>query len=1044
MTATLTGGGTGKVTFIEVRSGTVLGTSSLTGAQAQFSTLYLGTGTNELEAVYTGDTTHFESTSNRVTQIVNANTAVGLLQSINPYGGGQSTVSADFNGDGIPDVAVFSGQYGATPYSVAVWLDGAFGTAIFSPLGTLVPATRIAVGDFNGDGKPDLAFGTGAPYSTTRQLFVITGKGDGTFNTPVEVMSHAIPYSNASTFLLIGDFNGDGKADIFNPPYMLLGNGDGTFQPVMDLTPAGDVTNSAFYQGAAIGDFNGDGITDFAYISDLGPIVSVELGTGSGTFQSPVSYTFATAPTFLLAGDFNGDGNLDLAASFTPQGANQTVAVLLGKGDGTFPTTVVSTTAPPPPCNSCTQFFTAHPVALDFNGDGKLDLFGVDGAVLSLGNGDGTFQPPINYGSGLALDVAVGDFNGDGRPDVAMANGFYFGASAVPALAATVTNNGRFVQGGTASYTVTLTNSGDAAATQLSNGISGFTFPLTSGGITATGIDPATGWTCTTQQNPPLCYNSNSLASGASFPPVTVHVSIAANATSPQQVVLSAFLWDAPLIPPVTDVIPIQIQPAVLQISKTHTGSFAQGSNGIYTITVSNGLSATGPTSGTVTMTETVPTGMTLVSMGGSGWDCSAGITCTRSDSLAVGANYPAITVTVAVAANAPSSLVNSASASGGASPVSATASDTTTILRGQGISFAPLPDVPVGTAPFTVSASASSGQTVAFTSTTSAVCTVSGITVTILISGGCSIVASQPGNGVYGPAAPVTQSFTVYFSDVASIDNDYAAINAMAQHGITSGCGNNGFCPNDNVRRDEMAIFIVRAIYGNDNFTYTTTPYFTDVAPGAFGFKWIQKLKDLGITSGCTATTYCPADTVARDEMAVFIIRARLGVSIAGPSPTFTYPSAPYFTDATVDTEFAFPWIQRMKLENITSGCTATTYCGTDPVTRGEMAIFIMRGAFNQFLPAGTPVISQISPATLALGASGTFTITGTNTNFSQATTTLSAIPGVTIGAITVTSPTTMTVELTAAANAVAQPYSILAITGTEEDVLPNGLTLQ
>ena len=165
---------------------------------------------------------------------------------------------------------------------------------------------------------------------------------------------------------------------------------------------------------------------------------------------------------------------------------------------------------------------------------------------------------------------------------------------------------------------------------------------------------------------------------------------------------------------------------------------------------------------------------------------------------------------------------------------------------------------------------------------------------------------------------------------------------------------------------------------------------------------------------------------------MAVFIIRARLGVGIAGPGPTFTYPSTPYFTDATAGSEFAFPWIQRMKLESITSGCTATTYCPTDPVTRGEMAIFIMRGAFNQFLPAGTPVITSISPSTLPVGTSGTYTITGTNTNFVQGTTQLSPIPGVTIGTITVNSATSMTVQLTAAPNAVAQPYSILAITGT------------
>jgi len=361
-----------------------------------------------------------------------------------------------------------------------------------------------------------------------------------------------------------------------------------------------------------------------------------------------------------------------------------------------------------------------------------------------------------------------------------------------------------------------------------------------------------------------------------------------------------------------------------------------------------------------------------------------------------------------------------------------------------QTITFGGLPNVALNATPFTVHATASSGYAVSFASNTPVVCTVSGTTVTIVAGGGCSVTASQAGDTTYAPAQPVTQKFTVFFGDVASDDFDYAAINAMAQYGITNGCGANDFCPNLNVTRDEMAIFVVRAVFGNDNFTYNPTPYFTDVSPSTFGFKWIQKLKDLGITSGCTATTYCPGEVVTRDQAAVFIERARLGIGIAGPDPTFTYPGTPYFTDATAANEFAFPWIQRMKMDGITNGCTTTTYCPTDAVTRGEMAIFIMRGAFNQFLPAGTPVISSISPSTLAVGGSGTFTITGVNTNFVQGTTVLSPIPGVTIGTITVNSATSLTVQLSAAANAVAQPYSVLAITGSEQAVLPNGLVVQ
>jgi hypothetical protein len=363
--------------------------------------------------------------------------------------------------------------------------------------------------------------------------------------------------------------------------------------------------------------------------------------------------------------------------------------------------------------------------------------------------------------------------------------------------------------------------------------------------------------------------------------------------------------------------------------------------------------------------------------------------------------------------------------------------------LVNQAIAFTPPPNVTVTTLPFSLSATSDSGLAVSFSSNTPGVCTVSGSTVTVVAGGGCSITASQAGNAAYAAAAPVTVTFTVLFTDVASTDYYYAAIIALAQHGITAGCGNNGYCPQQNVTRDEMAIFMVRAVFGGDNFTYSTTPYFTDVQPTTFGFKWIQKLKELGITSGCGTGIYCPTQVVTRDQMAVFIERIRLGVSLAGSSSNFTYPTTPLFTDTASD--FAFPWIQRLKQDGITGGCGGgTTYCPGSAVIRGDMAIFIMRGAFNRFLPAGTPVIGQISPSALALGTSGTFTITGANTSFVQGTTQLGPIPGVTIGTITVTSATSLTVQLTAAANAVAQPYSILATTGSEQDVLPNGLVLQ
>jgi hypothetical protein len=216
--------------------------------------------------------------------------------------------------------------------------------------------------------------------------------------------------------------------------------------------------------------------------------------------------------------------------------------------------------------------------------------------------------------------------------------------------------------------------------------------------------------------------------------------------------------------------LPQQLEP-LLSITSSHTGKFMQGQmNAIYTITVLN--SGPGPTVGVVTVTDTLPVGLTLVSMAGPpGWSCTGAI-CTRSDALAAGANYPAITATVNVALNAPALVTNQVGVSGGGA-TDATGSDPTTIteLTPQTITFGFLFNVTFGVTPFAMSATASSGLAVSFVSTTTSVCTVSGSTVTIVAPGTCSITASQAGNANYAAATSVTQTFTVQMSQTITFD---------------------------------------------------------------------------------------------------------------------------------------------------------------------------------------------------------------------------------------------------------------------------------
>ncbi|MBL8175542.1 MAG: S-layer homology domain-containing protein [Bryobacterales bacterium] len=163
--------------------------------------------------------------------------------------------------------------------------------------------------------------------------------------------------------------------------------------------------------------------------------------------------------------------------------------------------------------------------------------------------------------------------------------------------------------------------------------------------------------------------------------------------------------------------------------------------------------------------------------------------------------------------------------------------------------------------------------------------------------------------------------------------------INLLKFNNVTPGCGATGYCPEDPMLRTEMAAFVIRALFG-ETFSYTQAPYFTDVSVAHPYFKYIQKMRDLGITVGCTETSYCPDGQVSRGQMAAFLVRARLNVTQGTPFP---HAPAAYFTDVA-STHLFFPFVQKMKELGITSGCTATAYCPDQPVTRGQMSVFVNR----------------------------------------------------------------------------------------------------
>ena len=616
---------TGTVDFYDGE--TYLGSGAVSNNQASYQGARLPAGLRHVRAVYTGNNgaqgfSASVTNSLRVYPIpsslpTSSSSAGGIF---NPLYPALNLITTDLNGDGIPDLAMATGLTDSTGRFAGIYAALGKGDGTFGGFGFAFPNSLIlggmAASDFGGRGAVSIA--TEGPNGI--QIQRVDGLGD--FPTP-----SSSPAASGGQWMVAADFNRDGFPDVasascfyyqcsplvYNPIQINLSSAAGILSPAAAPPVPAGLQPSAF----AVADLNGDGIPDLITGSATTSQIWVNLGHGDGSFQNPVLYNVAGTVRAIAVGDFDGNGKPDLVVADAAG-----ITVLMGNGDGTF------------------QSFVSSPVtrniylvaAADFNGDGFDDVVAADVVgnrlyiCLSPGSPSVLNCSANVPAGGTFVNFAVGDFNRDGTPDIAVLlnTGLVKIFQGRPLYSLSVSRSTpSFYQSQSAQYNVTV---GDAQSFSGALGITlSFPVPYQAGG---------NGWTCWTVLN--YCQITGTFAAGkipvlpVAFTVPTQGGPYTLTATLGTPANLSASDTFTPLAPNIS-----------LTVTPPQQYLFWDSPSTQFTITVQNHTPV--PYAG-LEMVVTLPHYLNPGTLAGAGWQCN-GTTCTRTDALPPNGSLPVLTL---------------------------------------------------------------------------------------------------------------------------------------------------------------------------------------------------------------------------------------------------------------------------------------------------------------------------------------------------------------------------------------------------------------